>query len=235
MSACDRSGAGTGQTTERGNDGWDRPPRALLVEPRRDGMLLLGEGPAGGRVLLRPQGGDPAAITIGQDGRFALPTAAPTAPTLYRLELDRPAEPRPGETLVLLPGGQGAVLASGAASRALVAVQGLTTVDYDGADLIVAGAATPEARVDLALDGGRRATGRADASGRFVLAAGPIPTGLFRLTLSVEDGPGDELSLVLVDPGAGELEATPDGPGFTLVWPTPGGGGQQTWFRAEKD
>lgn len=197
--------------------------------------MLSGQGPAAGRVLLRPRGGDPAAITVDADGRFALPLAAPEKPTLHRLELDRPSAPRPGETLALLPGGQGVVLASGSASRALSATQGVTTVDYDGADVIVAGRVSPGARVEVAADGRPRASGRADAAGRFVLALGAASEGPIHLALLIEGAPSDALSLTLVNPGSGDLTARPAGEGFSLIWPTPGGGGQLTWFRAQKD
>ncbi len=137
--------------------------------------------------------------------------------------------------MALLPSGHGVVLASGSASRALSAAQGVTTVDYDGAELIVAGRVSPGARVDVAVDGRPRANGRADAAGRFVLALGSASEGPIHLALFIEGAPSDALSLTLVNPGSGDLAARPAGEGFGLIWPTPGGGGQLTWFRTQKD
>ncbi len=172
---------GCGAPVERSQDeeagqggGWTAAPRITAVERQGAGLVVRGDAPPGGRVVLR--GDQDAAFAAGADaaGRFELLVGAMPSTMLLTPEVQVGVSSAPGpEQLVLAGDGgrDGAVLAAllteGGASRRLSAGPALDSVDGDGQGLVVAGRAQPDVRVAVSVDGGAVVEVVADSSGRW--------------------------------------------------------------------
>lgn len=234
-SACQEPGGGDRDNRPQSASAWTAPPRVTAVEARRDGLTIIGDGPAGLRVVLTSEGRQPAAISIDTEGRFALPIPRPAEAQLYRLDLDEPTARRAGERLFIAPDGTAAVLAPGRAARALTETRGLTAVDHDSSELIASGVVVPGAPVSVSLDDQVARETRADATGRFVVSLGQVAVGPHTIGLAEADGPRARTTITVAPASTESLDMTPDGQGLSVSWRPAGGGAQRTWIRREKD
>ncbi|WP_162998038.1 hypothetical protein [Brevundimonas lutea] len=235
LGACQETAAPNTDPRAAATGAWATPPRVAGVAARGDSLVISGFGPPGVRVVLTAEDQAPAAISVDDDGRFALPIPRPAAARLYRLDLDEPTARRAGERLFIAPDGTAAVLVPGGASRALNEVSGLVAADHDGVELIISGNAAPGSVVSVVLDDRPARAGRVDAAGRYELALGAAAAGRRRIAVQVDDGPPIVTAVTLAPQGDGTPGSRVDTEGLSLWWTPPGGGIQQTWIRRQKD
>lgn len=213
---------------------WMAPPGLDSVRIEGRDVTLSGSATPGDRIVLTDSDGVSVAASTGSDGRFSVRLAAPGSPVLYRAEIQRGRnEARAGSWLALAPGPEltAAVLVPGDAATSLAASGLLSSVDYDGAGLLVAGTAAPGTLVRVTLGDGPAQSATVRSDGRYVARFAAAAPGPRRVTAQQAERSQSVMLNLSAPSGALAVEAV--GAGVRIDWPTPGGGGQRTWiFRA---
>jgi hypothetical protein len=210
---------------------WAAPARLETAVFGPDGVTLTGAAAPGDRVVLTDSAGVSVAATTGEDGVFSLLLTRSDAVSLHHAEIQsRGSQSRTGEWLVITPGPSpvAAVVVPGAAAAPLNRTRLLAAVDYDGAGVLVSGAARPGQTVRVSVDGAPPQTVTADQTGRHVARFPAVPPGPRRFRVETDDRSQDAL-LTLSAPSA-ELRAVVSGAATRVDWPTPGGGFQASWI-----
>ncbi|MFN3814829.1 hypothetical protein [Brevundimonas sp.] len=210
---------------------WAAPARLESAVFSADGVTLTGAAAPGDRIVLTDLAGVSVAATTGADGVFSLRLATAGAISLHHAEIQSGgSQARGGDWLVITPGPDpvAAVLVPGGAAAPLSRTRLLAAVDYDGAGVLVSGAAPPGERVRVSIDDGPRQTVTADQAGRHVARFPAIPPGPRRIRVETDDEIQDAV-LNLTAPST-ELRAADSGVATRIDWPTPGEGFQATWI-----
>jgi hypothetical protein len=203
------------------------------------GVVLAGQGPAGGKVRLAQPNGQAVFAPVDAQGRWSLPLGLNAGPRIFGLSATVGSLTAQAAGYVLVtPQGQAALLRAGAAAVRIDSAPGpgLRAVDFDaGGGLEVACATPPRATVIVSVDGRQVAEGRADDSGRYVASIPqpgqpPLRPGAHQLQIA-GDGFSDSAGFTLgpVAPLAeGPMRSQLTPAGLRLDWMTPGGGVQST-------
>ncbi len=215
-----------------------RPPMLTSIAAAPDGALVLhGAAEPDSRVRLGAPTGE--ALFAQADARGVWTLSLPQTPTvrLYGLSMalaDRTVQAE--GYLAILPGGRAVRLRAGAGAIPLTAPAGrlrILAVDYDrDGGAVVSGQASPSANLVLRIDG-VDAQGKADAQGRFSIAATqPLSVQAHQILVA---GDGED-RLTMAAERAAPLIDTPvrasrAGEGWRIDWLTPGGGVQTTVIR----
>jgi len=139
------------------------------------------------------------------------------------------AAPAPDRLLVTRDAdGPIALLTPGGPSRRLDPVAGLDVMDGDGTALLASGRAVPGTVVPLTIGGGISAQVQARANGRWIVPLkGPeVAVGGRRY---VRPAPAE-----ITNADSVPLTVLASGGGRTVVWATPGGAVQHSWFPDRK-
>ncbi len=228
-----------GDTATTQDAGYLAPPQPDTVRRDASGVVLAGDGPAGGRVRLAQPSGQAVFAPVDSHGRWTVPLGPADEPRIFGLSVTAGGRTAQAEGYVLVtPEGQGAVLRAGASARRFDAAtrSGFSAIDFDGGGgLEVACTAPPGGTVIVTLDGRQAAEGRADEAGRYAVslpAAGQPPVRPGAHVLQMQgDGFSDHVS-VTIGPTAplaqGPLRSQLTPAGLRLDWMTPGGGTQST-------
>jgi hypothetical protein len=212
-------------------------PRADGVRAGPDGVTLLGQAPAGGKVRLATPAGQAMFATADAHGRWAI--ALPPAPEARIFGLSMTVDGRQAQAegyVLVTASGQAALLRAGASAWRIdpPARPGLRAIDFDrGGGLEVSAAVPPGATVIVRLDGRQAAEGRADATGRYAASLGssaPIRPGAHQVQV-FGDGFSDQASVQVTAAAPladGPLRSQLTSAGLRVDWMTPGGGEQST-------
>lgn len=186
-----------------------------------DGALILaGTASPRGRVVVSEPGGEQFGVAADDRGDFRLVMPAPVLSTLYRVEVQSGQERYLAAGRLLAGGRSGpiAFVSAGAATRRFDPAPPLDAVDADGRAMILTGRSEPgeairvEAGVVRDVVVGRQ--------GRWTAALAGLP-GTVRID-------GQAFAPWISAQGADGLSATPGG--WRLIWTTPDGTRQVTWF-----
>lgn len=228
---CGPSPEGAPRSARALETAWMAPARLDAVEFAADGVTVSGAATPGERVVLANPAGVSAAATSGADGRFSIRLRPPQAAELYRIEIHGGREEaRAGSWLILAPepAPVAAMLTAGDVTVPLTGSNLLSSLDYDGAGLLVSGAADPGQAVRVSLDDGPAQSVLAGADGRYVARFASIPPGPRRVR--AEEGERAQSVLLTLTRPTGEMAVNGFGAGAHIDWPTPGGGGQGAWI-----
>ena len=214
--------------------GYLTPPSPDAVRLSAAGVVLSGAAQAGGKVRLATPAGAFQETVTGRDGRWTLALAPMSQPAIYGLSVETKGQRVQAEGYLLVtPGGQAAVLRSGAAALRIDAAgkPALRAIDFDREGGAVISAWAPAgAVVALRVDGRPATQGRADQQGRYEAPLQGALQGSHRLEMSAE-GYNDAVALQITraQPLApGPMRAQNTGAGLRVDWTTPGGGVQST-------
>lgn len=221
LSACGEQAQPAAEATQE--TGWVMPPEIDAVASSGRELIVRGQASPLGRVVVSGAGDLAYAVGADAEGRFELRVPRPAHDTLFLVEARAGQAGFPAPYRLLIgadPSAPIALLAIGAPTQRLDSGSGLDAVDTDGRAAFVSGRAA--AGAEVVIEGSVQRTVTADEAGRWRLA-----------------GSGDGTTPITVDgrayapaPGAA---ATPDtlqrtGAGWSIVWSSPGGGRQSTWF-----
>jgi len=202
---------------------WITPPTIATAGVEGSSLVLTGTASPLGRVVLVTPGARVFAAAADEVGRFRLIAPRPDTDTLFTVEVQagEARYPSPGRLLVAgASDGPIAFVSPGAPTRRFDPAPALDSVDSDGRAIFL--------------------SGRAAASSTVMITA-----GVQRPVVAGEDGrwsvsPVGQPAVVEVDgqpfatrtdlPGEEGLSRDPGG--WRLVWATPGGARQTTWFPA---
>ncbi len=211
------------------------PPTLTAASPAGGGLLLRGSAQPHARVRLGSPTGEATFAQSDQNGAWSL--TLPQSPTVRLYGLSMAVADRTVQSegyVAILPSGQAVRLRAGAGAVPLTAAPSehlrILAVDYDrDGGAVVSGRATPGASLVLRIDG-VDAQGRADAEGRFSIAATEPLSEQPHQILVAGDGE-DRITLRAVRGGpplAAPVRAEREGAGWRIEWMTPGGGAQTT-------
>lgn len=221
VSACGEQAQPVADMTQE--SGWVMPPEIDEIASSGRELIVRGQAPPMGRVVVSGAGALAYAVGADAEGRFELRVPRPAQDTLFQVEarVGQAGFPAPYRLLIGAdPSAPIALLAIGAPTQRLDAGSGLDAVDTDGRAAFVSGRAATGSEV--LIEGSVQRAVTADEHGRWRLV-----------------GSGDGSTPITIDgtayapaPGA---SATPDtlrrvGAGWTIAWSSPGGGRQSTWF-----
>lgn len=210
---------------------WMAPPHIQAVDADERGVSVFGAGSPGDRVVLTGTDDVSVAGSTGADGRFTVRLSHPSAPALYRIEIQRGRnEARSGAWLLLAPGAPvaAAVLQPGAAAVSLNRSGLLSSVDYDGMGLLAAGSTAPESPVRVTLDDGPSQSVVSGPDGRYVARFAAAPAGARRVL--VQAGERSQAALLSLSEPSATLSVQSLTTGLRVDWPTDGAGAQSTWL-----
>ncbi len=210
------------------------PPMVTTVTAAPSGLSLRGSAEPQSRVRLGAPTGE--ALFAQADARGQWSLALPQSPTvrLYGLSMvvaDRTVQAE--GYVAVLPGGRAVRLRAGAGAIPLTEPAGrlrILAVDYDrDGGAVVSGQATANAALVLRVDG-VNAQGKADASGRFSIAATePLSAQSHQILVTGDGEDRVVLSALRAAPlTSAPVRAAPEGGGWRIDWLTPGGGVQTT-------
>lgn len=223
VAAC--GDAAPGPTASNVEKAWVTPPVIETAEIRGPSLVIGGTASPSGRIVLVAPDGQVFAAAADERGRFSLITPRPTADTLFTAEVQvgQTRYPAPGQLLVsTAPGGPIAFVSAGAPTRRFDPAPALDAVDSDGRATFLSGRARASALVTVTA--GVQRPVEVGADGRWDAAPAGSPPAI------TVDGQTFVPSLgTAVQEG---LDATPGG--WRLVWTTPDGARQTTWFPASQ-
>lgn len=203
--------------------GWIMPPAIDAVAASGADLMISGHAAPQGRVVVSGAGGLAYAAGADAEGRFELRVPRPAQDTLFVVEARAGEIGLPAPYRLLIgsdPQAPIALLAIGAPTRRLDPAPSLDAVDSDGRAAFLSGRA-PSGRA-VVVGGAADRPVVADAEGRWRLtgvgdgAADVVVDGARYSPLPIGGGP----------PGVLERAGT----GWRIVWVSPGGGRQTTWF-----
>jgi hypothetical protein len=210
------------------------PPTITGLTTANGALVLRGVAEPGARVRLGAPTGEALFVQTDARGGWALNLPPAESVRLYGLSMavaDRTVQAE--GYIAILPGGRAVRLRAGAGAVPLTAPAErlrILAVDYDrDGGAVVSGQATPGANLVLRVDG-IDAQGKADADGRFSIAATEPLSPQAHQILVAGDGE-DRIVLAAVragDLGGAPVQAAREGGGWRIEWLTPGGGVQTT-------
>lgn len=212
------------------------PPSIIASRTEGANLVLTGSAPAAARVRLATPEGETRFATADAKGAWTLvlPTAA--QPRIFGLSAAAGARQLQAEGYALItPTGEAVLLRAGTGAVRIgrAGQNGLDAVDFDReGGAVVSGRAPAGAALSIHIDGRQLAEGRADASGRYVVALTqqPLAGGVHQIdvfgdaienTVNVDTTPAAPLA-------SGPFRATSVPAGLRIDWMTPGGGAQST-------
>ena len=238
-SACSEEGAWRNPALAQQAEGkaeaaYLAPPTVTSLAAAGGGFVLRGAAEPGARVRLGAPTGEAQFAQADAQGGWMLNLPPAASVRLYGLSMavqDRTVQAE--GYVAILPDGRAVRLRAGAGAIPLTAPVGrlrILAIDYDqDGGAVVSGQATPGATLVLRVDG-IDAQGKADANGRFSIAATEPLSPQSHQILVAGDG---EDRIVLNAGRAGDLTAAPveavrEAGGWRIDWLTPGGGVQTT-------
>ena len=238
-SACSEEGAWRNPALAQQAEGkaeaaYLAPPMVTSLAADRGGFVWRGAAEPGARVRLGAPTGEAQFAQADAQGGWMLNLPPAASVRLYGLSMavqDRTVQAE--GYVAILPEGRAVRLRAGAGAIPLTAPVGrlrILAIDYDrDGGAVVSGQATPGATLVLRVDG-IDAQGKADANGRFSIAATEPLSPQSHQILVAGDG---EDRIVLNAGRAGDLTAAPveavrEAGGWRIDWLTPGGGVQTT-------
>lgn len=210
------------------------PPILIAASSAGNGLSLRGAAEPNSRVRLGAPTGEALFAQSDQNGAWSLTLPQSPVVRLYGLSMavaDRTVQSE--GYVAILPGGQALRLRAGAGAVPLAPPPSerlrILAVDYDrDGGAVVSGRATPGASLVLRIDG-VDAQGKADAEGRFSIAATePLSERPHQILVAGDGEDRITLRAVRGGPLAAPLRAEREGGGWRIEWMTPGGGAQTT-------
>ena len=212
------------------------PPSVTATRLEGANLVLIGAAPADARVRLATPEGETRFATANDKGVWTLVLPGAAQPRIFGLSATAGARQLQAEGYVLItPAGEAVLLraGTGAARVGRTGKNGLDVVDFDReGGAVVSGRAPAGAALSIHIDGRQLAEGRADASGRYVVALTqqPLAGGMHQVdvfgdatenTVNIDTTPAPPLA-------SGPFRATTVPAGLRIDWMTPGGGAQST-------